>query len=177
MADDNQIEYETMAQAEKIGLASSDLHCTLIGKATKRLDIRMHNKGTITVRNTPIWIIREDMDEALLGEDVLIKLGIDVGKQLLMKGGVDIDYIEDARALESFPYLGGDCEMKIRNILCEKVEEVEAKSMIGFDKDKWLNLLISHMDEFRTIMSNDPPALVQAMKVIRLVEFINNCEL
>ena len=90
------------------------------------------------------------MEEVLLGDDVLVRLGIDVRAQLGKKGGTDIDYIEAGEQLKSFPHMGGDCEAKIEMILAEKVQESIKRGLSVQDAEKWTNMLLSHMDEFRT---------------------------
>ena len=55
--------------AERIAVASSDVAVHLVGKATIRLEIITGGNGTISIQKTPIWVIKETMNEVLLGED------------------------------------------------------------------------------------------------------------
>ena len=93
MAKEAQLEYEDLKPPKKIPLASSDASVNMIGEVRVRLEIHMGSSDTITIRDTPIWIIEEDMEVALLGDDVLVRLGIDVRGELNKKSGMDIDYI------------------------------------------------------------------------------------
>lgn len=81
MAERIQLAYERVEPVERIGLASSDQYVTLIGRANLKIQIRTSRNGSITVRDTPVWILKEKMEEVLLGDDVLIRLGIDVHEQ------------------------------------------------------------------------------------------------
>ena len=129
MADEAQLEYDDLKPPRKIPLATSESSVTVIGEVKARIDIHVGEERTITIRDTPIWIMREDMDEVLLGDDVLVRLEIDVREQLGKKGGTDIDYVAAGEDLKSFPHMGGDCELKIKKILDEKVENALAKGM------------------------------------------------
>lgn len=165
MADQIQLEYRAVKPAEKLGLAGGD-HCvSLVGKTKARVEIVLNTNGSITVRDTPIWVIAEAMDEVLLGDDVLSQLGINVHEQLLQRGGVEIDYKHAGSDMESFPYLGGDDGAKIEKILRDKVENAIENGLPKGQKDKWTNLLLEHIDEFRTIMGLDAPAKVAPLKV------------
>ena len=158
MAKEAQLEYKDLKPPKKIPLASSYQSATCIGEVKVRITIHVGEERTITVRDTPIWILKDDMDEALLGDDVLVRLGIDVREQLGKKGGTDIDYIAAGDEMKSFPHMGGDDEEKIKKVLNKKVDEAMSKGMNVSDGARWITLLLAHVDDFRTIMSNDPPA-------------------
>ena len=165
MAKEAQLEYDDLKPPRKIPLASSELSATLIGEATVKIDIHVGDERTITVRDTPIWILQDDMDEALLGDDVLVRLGIDVRVQLGKKGGTDIDYIAAGEEMKSFPHMGGDCEEKVKKILTRKVEDARSSGMNASDASLWSKLFSDHIDEFRTIMSDDPPACAPPLDI------------
>ena len=136
MANQAQLEYDDLKPPRKIPLASCESTVTLIGVATVKIDIHVGSERTITVRDTPIWILKEDMEEALLGDDVLVRLGIDVREQLGKKGGTDIEYIAAGEDMKSFPHMGGDSEEKITTILRTKVEDCITKGMSPSDASR-----------------------------------------
>ena len=161
-----QLDFVAPTETKYLGLATSTKKTKLVGEAVVRLEIVTANNGTITIRDAPIWIIEDDMDEILLGDDILVRLGIDVFDQLNRRGGMEIDYLESMETEESFPFLGGDDEEKITKILVEKVENAVSEGKLpGEMKTKWLDLFMSHKDEFRTIMGHDPPARLAPLEV------------
>ena len=164
MAKEAQLEYEDLKPPKKIPLASSDASVNMIGEVRVRLEIHMGSSDTITIRDTPIWIIEEDMEVALLGDDVLVRLGIDVRGELNKKSGMDIDYIRAGEKLESFPPMGGDKEETLLQVLEEKVATASSR-LNALNGNKWRILLKGHVNEFRTIMSFDPPAQAEPLEV------------
>ena len=62
MANQAQLEYDDLKPPRKIPLASCESTVTLIGVATVKIDIHVGSERTITVRDTPIWILKEDME-------------------------------------------------------------------------------------------------------------------
>ncbi|KAL3914448.1 MAG: hypothetical protein SGARI_000114 [Bacillariaceae sp.] len=157
-ADDNVIEYKLLDKAKRAVTVANEQSVNIVAELVEQIDIRMGSNGNITVRNVPIWIIEEDMDEILLGEDVLIKLGINVRDQLKRRGGIDIDYDASVDDLATYPYLGGEDEQTLRGIIIDKVDKE-----CGTVAEKWKALLLEHLNEFRTTMSNDPAARVKPM--------------
>lgn len=148
-------------KSETISLATSELTVTVVSEVSATLEIKPGAGSTaIVARNVPVWILEERMDEVLLGDDVLKLLGINVEELLARKAGDDVDYLGDE---EAFPYLGGDKEDKILQIMAQKIKEAKANGLK--EPDKWERLLVRHIDEFRTILGHDPPAKLPALKI------------
>ncbi len=160
----NGLKTEKRARPLKISLASSDYSVEVNMEAKATIEIVSLGRVNICVRNVPIWIMEEDMEKVLLGDDVLKKLGIDVKTLLMGKTEVDIDY-EELQGQETFPYLGGDDEGKIRSILQTKVQDMVDRGMAdGESRTRWEDLLENNLDLFRTILGFDPPAKLPALK-------------
>ena len=157
-ADEEGLAYEKNTKGTRAVTVATDQSVNIIGMMTKQVEIRMGTYGNITVRNVPIWVIEEDMNEILLGEDVLKRLGIDVHDQLKQRGGVEVDYYTTADDIATYPYLGGEDGKVLEKIIKQKVDEA-----CNTEASRWKELLLKHIDQFRTTLSNDPPANVRPM--------------
>ena len=155
MAERSGIKVETLNKPVMIELASSDHKVEVIGKSNVTLEINTNVNGIITVRQTPILIMKNDMSEVLLGEDLLKRLGIDVAHLLIEKGGTDINY-NDVDNMASIPHFGGDSKEKIMKILQAKMAEVDDDNFGEAEARKLKEILYAHLDELRTIMDHDP---------------------
>lgn len=136
MAMQSNVKINRLETPLQVGLASSDHVVAIIGNSVTTICIKTNHNGNIVIRNTPVWIMDDAMDEVLLGDDLLKKLGIDVYQLLLEKGGQDIDY-NDMEPIQSIPHLGGDDEEKIKSILREKLAEVDDPDFDLFQQKKW----------------------------------------
>jgi gag-polyprotein putative aspartyl protease len=144
----------------KMTTASSDYVVNIIGTTNIDLDIKTLKHGVVHIKRVPVYIVDENMSEVLLGDDLLKCLGIDVHKLIQECGGKIFDY-QDGE-INQYPHFGGDDEEKITKILKEKVDDIELEDT---NKDKWLNLLLEHKNEFRTVMAHDPPVKLPEMQV------------
>ena len=166
-----QIEFQPIVPPKKVPLVSPEQFANVIGEATVKLAINTKVNGKIIIRNVPVWILEEPMDEVLLGEDVLLRLGISVPLQLVQCGGKDIDFIETDE--NTYPDFGGDDEELIRKTLKEQVKaafewglnEDDPTQFTSENRQKWMALVDEHADQFRTMMGFDPPADLEALKV------------
>ena len=141
----------------QVNLASSDHVVQISGEATTFVAINTKVNGKIYVRNVPIWIMDNEMDEVLLGDDVLKRLGISVKQLLVEKGGADIDY-NDVDLMMAYPPLGGEDEEALKAILNARLDTINDPDFGPAEKEKWRKLLHGHVDVFRTGMGHDPPA-------------------
>ena len=124
-------------------------------------------KGAIVIRNVPVLIIAGcgetkiggNDDEVLIGDDVLLCLGIDINALLLERANLDFDY--DTTRIRQFPELGGNDPVELIDILEEKLKNVPQDH-----RERWRKLILDeHLDEFRVELGMDPPAALAPMEV------------
>lgn len=74
--------------------------------STVTLEISTQGRVNIEMKNVPIFILEEEMEEVLLGDDVLKKLGINVGEAIsnIKSGKIDYRYLKET---QTFPHMGG----------------------------------------------------------------------
>ena len=127
-------------------------------------DIQVLTKSPINVKGITIWVVDQDMQEVLLGDDLLCRLGINVRHLLEDKGGVTLDY-PTGEIVSQYPYLGGEDAGKIKAVLLNCIHKAEQMGLPADRVDKWTSLLMLHLNEFRMTLSHDPKAQLPDMKV------------
>jgi hypothetical protein len=143
----------------------------LIGKSTSTLSL-MTLAGQVVIRNVPVEITDDDMEEILLGNDLLKTLGINVTSMVDDRSGKFYDMGFDPNDPELEPNLpaapmefGENNEEEVRKALHKLVDEALKKGLPEEFESKWRELLQDFADVWRIKMGNDPPAKVPPMKV------------
>ena len=136
--------YEQPKMAE---LAVSDSQAKILGKAVCTIVLGTGVSGSVTVRNTPVLVLEEKMEEVLLGDDLLNRLGFNVRKQLAYcqplydynRGRIVDD--DPTTEVSAFPSMGGNDPQLIIGTLKMKVEEALANGLDESQKDLWMDLV------------------------------------
>lgn len=143
--------------AEEMQMASSEFVVHTLGRCVTDLHIMTSTKGPLVVKRVPVWVIEQDMDELLLGDDLLRRIGINVRSMLEAKGGKTYDFETGDVELE-YPYLGGEKEENLMELLEKAVQDAENRGLTKEKAANWLELLKTHVNEFRTTLAHDPMA-------------------
>ncbi|MEN9639683.1 MAG: hypothetical protein RLZZ262_1552, partial [Bacteroidota bacterium] len=118
--------------------------------------------GDIIVLNAMVRVISEEMNEWIIGQDLLLKLNIDVNSMLEDKAPFVVNF-ETGEITSQYPYLGGEDEEQIKSILEQALVDSEQRGLK--DVERWRQLLHHHVNEFRLTLSHDAAARVPPMKV------------
>lgn len=149
----------------RLEMASSKYSVSTIGHTTTELTLMKEGKkGRIIVKRTPVWIIEDEMEELLIGEDLLKVLGINIGEEIDKRMGNIYDFEFGKEALQ-YPKYGGEDPVDIERILLEKVKEAKENGLPESEEGKWLQLLMENTDQFRQTLAFDPQAKLPEMKV------------
>ncbi len=139
----------------------------LVGTTT--MDVKLGTiAGNVVIRNITAEVTSMEMDEVLLGNDLLRELGIDVREQMADRAGTEYSIFKDVT--EEIPDIsptldfGETNECELREALHQLVEQALENGLPEQYKDKWADLLEEYADVFRLRMGNDPPAKVEPME-------------
>lgn len=150
---------------EKMDLALEGVQGTCVGTTTVDLEIGTIC-GNVVVRKVVCDVTDSTLTEILLGNDLLVRLGINVEQQLadlaMEDSGNVLDPVEEA---EESPLIG---EID-KNEIIEQLELRKDCAKEAGLPEEYLKALSDYLNEywncFRIRMGNDPPASVPAMKV------------
>lgn len=152
------IEYENKEVCNQTTL---DATLCLIGKLTATVELQT-DYGPVVIRNVPIEVTDSELDQILLGSDLLEYLDIDVNALLDELAGKEFNMDFDPNSPLEF---GSNDESLIRAGLSDLVNDALSKGLPECEHDKWHSLLQSHADVCRLKLEDDPPAKVEPMKV------------
>jgi hypothetical protein len=150
------------SKSVNLQMAVSDQQVTTLGTAMTNLCIL--TAKPIWIKRAPIWIVDHPMNEVLIGEDVLLKLNIDVHGLLEKQGGITLEY-ETGELISEYPLYGGESEKVLITELMKSIETAKAKGLPEDNIEKWKNLLLQHVNEFRMTLSFDRQADLPEMEV------------
>lgn len=149
---------------ESVQLAVAGSTATIVGYVV--LDLSLRTKaGLVHIRGVDCAITSSEMDEVLVGTDVLHRLGINLDEQISLLAvndlSVDDDFSQEHEDLE----LGPPEEQEL--LACMRVY-LESSIKNGLPEDQisqWSNLLEKSWDCFRLKMGHDPAARILPMEV------------
>ena len=118
--------------------------------------------GNVTIQNVSIEVTDSDMENILIGDDVLKRLGIDVDGLVDDRGGMIFDMDHDSNPPM---YFGDNDEQVVRDGLLKLLVDAKANGLPEDKSHKWELILKEYADVFRAKLGNDPPAKVPPMLV------------
>uniref|UniRef100_H3H7X8 RNA-directed DNA polymerase n=1 Tax=Phytophthora ramorum TaxID=164328 RepID=H3H7X8_PHYRM len=140
-------------------------------KATVALEL-VTAAGPVHMRDVVCLVLDSDMEELLLGNDVMKSLGIDVERMIEQLTGASLLEEKDEFPVgdELIPANSGE-----DGVLDQLVDEALANGMPGEHVDRLRSLVHEHGDVFRERLGDDPPALVEPLKVTLTDDAVSFC--
>uniref|UniRef100_H3H259 RNA-directed DNA polymerase n=1 Tax=Phytophthora ramorum TaxID=164328 RepID=H3H259_PHYRM len=140
-------------------------------KATVALEL-VTAAGPVHMRDVVCLVLDSDMEELLLGNDVMKSLGIDVERMIEQLTGASLLEEKDEFPVgdELIPANSGE-----DGVLDQLVDEALANGMPGEHVDRLRSLVHEHGDVFRERLGDDPPALVEPLKVTLTDDVVPFC--
>ena len=150
----------------RIDLAISGHEGFLVGETTTNMTLKTIC-GDVNLRNVACVITEDEIDEVLLGDDVLRGLGINVDQLVDSLAGKTVDLQEPGVESDNKEPLdfGENDETEIRSLLKKLVSDSEKRGLPSDYKAQLDELLQHYADVWRIKLGNDPPAKVAPMEV------------
>uniref|UniRef100_H3H8H0 Reverse transcriptase n=1 Tax=Phytophthora ramorum TaxID=164328 RepID=H3H8H0_PHYRM len=140
-------------------------------KATVVLEL-VTAAGPVHMRDVECLVLDSDVEELLLGNDAMKSLGIDVERMIEQLAGASLLEEKDEFPVgdELIPANSGE-----DGVLDQLVDEALANGMPGEHVDRLRSLVHEHGDVFRERLGDDPPALVELLKVTLTDDAVSFC--
>ncbi|KAE9160861.1 hypothetical protein PF005_g31474, partial [Phytophthora fragariae] len=151
------------------GVQAEPLQKPVVGKAvgghdveareSVRLHIRLHTAAGPVEPADPVTclIIEEDEDEFIVGNDVLLSLGIDVSRQLEQLAGNRLEQDDDPFDVEDDAWSGLGDDDEIRAGVERLIEAALENDFPVEFVDELRRIALKH-DIWRLVLRDDPPA-------------------
>lgn len=139
-------------------LAVTGQECSLVGSA----DVDLHLQtvaGEVIIRKVPCEITSAEMEEILLGNDLLNALGVDVANLIISKAGQSFDMgTDEPQTAAPLLDFGENDEAAVRKALEGLVDDALENGLPEEEESRWRKLLQDFADVWRLKMGNDPRA-------------------